>query len=724
MSPGTSIQNYLQKDIVCHCGRTHNCQVKTVEIGRNVLEKLPALLRQERKRKAYIVADRNTYRAAGERLVQIFDKEGVEYSVCILREEEVVADETALGEIVLNLPSGTDIMIAVGAGTINDLCKFASFKLGLDYIIVATAPSMDGFASVGAALIANHLKTTYETHSPLAIIGDTDVLKQAPMDMIAAGFADILAKYTCLLDWNISRIINDEYYCDKVAGMVKDAIRKVVSLADGITRRDDEAIESIMEALVLTGIAMSFVGNSRPASGSEHHMSHYWEMKFLFQERKAILHGIKVGIGTVASSYMYHQLINEQPDFAKARKTARQFDKEQWEKEMRRVFELAADGVIALENEVGKNDPQQHAERIQVIEEKWPEIVAAVKEWLPKPKEIEKILLSVNLPINPLQVGVDAQMIYDCIRYAKEVRNRYTILQLLWDLGLAEPYAAMVRDYFTAGKQANYRKLLQEQTQAQIDKIKLFVLDMDGTIYLEDQLFPFTKKVLEAIKNSGRDYCFFTNNSSKSKQSYLTKLEKLDIPIADDRMFVSTHVIMEYLQEHHPGESIYLLGTESLHQEFRDNGFLLTDEEPDMVIIAFDTSLTYEKLRKACDYIRHGAVYYGINPDLNCPVENLEYIPDCGSIARLIEASTERYPEFFGKPSKRVLDHIVKHTGYREEEIAFVGDRLYTDIAVADGTKAVSILVLTGESTVEDIEKYGVQPDIIFDSLEDLLPYL
>lgn len=725
MSTGNLIQNYLQRDIPCDCGRTHNCQVKTVEIGRHVLEKIPALLRKENKQKAYIIADKNTYQAAGERLVQIFKKEGTDFSVYILRSDEVVADETALGEIVLNMPSDADVMISVGAGTINDLCKFASYKLGIDYIAVASAPSMDGFASVGAALIANHLKTTYQTHTPIAIFGDTEVLKNAPMDMITAGFADILAKYTCLLDWKVSHLINDEYYCEMVVNMVKDAIAKVMSLADKILERDDDAIESIMEALVLTGIAMSFVGISRPASGSEHHMSHYWEMKFLMQERKPVLHGIKVGIGTVASSCMYHRLLEEKLDFDEARKKAQEFDKKHWEQEMHRVFELAADGVIALENEVGKNDSAGHAKRIKVIEEKWPEITAAVKEWLPQAEEIENILLSVRLPINPLQVGVDAGLIFDCVRYAKEVRNRYTILQLLWDLGLSEQYADMVREYFTANKQANYVNLIKKQTQSRIDKIKCFVLDMDGTIYLENRLFPFAKEALKAIKDSGREYCFFTNNSSNSKKNYLTKLNNMGIPVTEDRLFISTHVIMEFLKKNHPGASIYLVGTENLRQEFVDNGFLLTENKPDMVVLGFDTSLTYEKLRKACDYIRHGALYYGINPDKNCPVENLEYIPDCGSIAKLIETSTDRYPaEFFGKPSKRVLEYVMERTGYQEEEIAMIGDRLYTDIATATDTKATSILVLTGESTLEDIEKQGIQPDIIFNSLEDLIPYL
>ena len=150
----------------------------------------------------------------------------------------------------------------------------------------------------------------------------------------------------------------------------------------------------------------------------------------------------------------------------------------------------------------------------------------------------------------------------------------------------------------------------------------------------------------------------------------------------------------------------------------------ISRENPDIVVLGFDTTLTYDKLAKACHYIRHGCLYYGINQDLNCPIEGGEFIPDCGAMARLIEASTGRYPEFFGKPTRHTLDYIVEHTGNSEEEIAIVGDRLYTDIAVAKGSKARSILVLTGESNLRDVVKSETKPGMILNSLEDLTSLL
>ena len=187
-------------------------------------------------------------------------------------------------------------------------------------MIFATAPSMDGFVSVGAALIHNHVKTTYQAHVPVAVLGDPEILAKAPMEMIVAGLGDILGKYTCLVDWKMAHLIEDEYYCEVIDKMVKESIEIVVEESDGIKQRDQEAVKHLMEALVLTGVAMSFVGNSRPASGSEHHLSHYWEMQFQMEGKKPILHGIKVGVGMLAVIKMYEMLEKEAPDFAAAKK--------------------------------------------------------------------------------------------------------------------------------------------------------------------------------------------------------------------------------------------------------------------------------------------------------------------------------------------------------------------------------------------------------------------
>ena len=202
-------------------------------------------------------------------------------------------------------------------------------------------------------------------------------------------------------------------------------------------------------------------------------------------------------------------------------------------------------------------------------------------------------------------------------------------------------------------------------TQQQLEKlrqVRMFVLDMDGTIYLGESLFPFTKGFLRRVEETGRDFCFFTNNSSKNREAYLEKLARMGISLPPEKMLIS-------------------------------NG--------------------------ACDLIRAGRPVYGVNPDWNCPTEN-GFLPDCGSIAALITASTGVSPEFFGKPSRHTLEYLLAKTGCREEELAIVGDRLYTDIQIAQGTKVTSILVLSGETQPEDLKTSESQPDLVCRDLEEL----
>ncbi len=262
--------------------------------------------------------------------------------------------------------------------------------------------------------------------------------------------------------------------------------------------------------------------------------------------------------------------------------------------------------------------------------------------------------------------------------------------------------------------------------QGNVDKLKqvrMFVLDMDGTIYLGDRLFPFTKKFLKQVAETGRDFCFFTNNSSKNREAYLEKLSRMGIEIPPEKMLISNGVILQWLKEHHPGASYYVVGTPLLLEDFRKEGLVPDDPNADVVILGFDTTLTYEKLRIACDLIRAGQPVYGVNPDWNCPVEG-GFIPDCGSIAALVKASTGVQCEFFGKPSPHTLAYMLRQTGCRPEELAVVGDRIYTDIAVAARTEVTSILVMSGETNPELLTSSDTKPDLVVRDLEELAELL
>lgn len=248
---------------------------------------------------------------------------------------------------------------------------------------------------------------------------------------------------------------------------------------------------------------------------------------------------------------------------------------------------------------------------------------------------------------------------------------------------------------------------------------KLFVLDMDGTFYLGNKLIEGSLGFLEKLEETGREFLFFTNNSSRIASFYKKKLAGMGCFVEEDRIVTSGDVTIKYLKENYPGAGVYLVGTDLLEESFRKGGINLTEERPDIVVLSFDTSLTYEKISKACTFIRNGAIFLATHLDLNCPTED-GFIPDCGAMCALVEASTGKKPKYLGKPFRETVDMIKLITGRKDEELAFVGDRLYTDIATGVKNGITGILVLTGETVRKDVETSEVKPDFIFESLAAL----
>lgn len=250
--------------------------------------------------------------------------------------------------------------------------------------------------------------------------------------------------------------------------------------------------------------------------------------------------------------------------------------------------------------------------------------------------------------------------------------------------------------------------------------ISLYLLDMDGTIYLGDRVFDCTLPFLSLLREQGKHYIFLTNNCTRNRYAYFDRLQSMGIPVEPDGVFTSGEATTIYLNRQKPGARIYLLGTPSLEEEFREAGFVLTDESVDYVVLGFDTELTYEKLRKLCDFVRYGAPFIATHPDFNCPTDG-GFIPDVGSMLALVEASTGRRPDYVvGKPNRGIIDALCEKYGLRHEDIAMVGDRLYTDIAVGVNAGITSVLVLSGESTLADLEKSDVKPDYVFDDLSGI----
>ena len=248
---------------------------------------------------------------------------------------------------------------------------------------------------------------------------------------------------------------------------------------------------------------------------------------------------------------------------------------------------------------------------------------------------------------------------------------------------------------------------------------KLFVLDMDGTFYLGDRPIEGSLGFLEKLKETGREFLFFTNNSSKSSAFYKKKLAGMGCFVDESTVVTSGDVTIKYLKENYPGAGVYLVGTELLEESFEKSGIRFTEDRPDIVVLSFDMTLTYEKMTKACSFIRNGALFLATHLDLNCPTED-GFIPDCGAMCAMVEVSTGVKPKYLGKPFRETVDMIKLITGKKDEELAFVGDRLYTDIATGVKNGITGILVLTGETELKDIENSEVQPDFIFESLAAL----
>ena len=240
--------------------------------------------------------------------------------------------------------------------------------------------------------------------------------------------------------------------------------------------------------------------------------------------------------------------------------------------------------------------------------------------------------------------------------------------------------------------------------------IRLFLLDMDGTVYLGSRLLPGSLDFLRYLGETGRDHLFLTNNSSRNADYYAQKLTKLGWPAQPGEILTSGEATALYLGGLKPSARVYLLGTPDLETEFAAHGFVLTDENPDYVVLGFDMTLTYDKLVRACDLVRGGVPFIATHPDLNCPTET-GYIPDCGAMTALITASTGVTPKVIGKPNREIIDAMFRKKPVRRDQVAMVGDRLYTDIVMGHNAGVTSVLVLSGEAKEADIPAAPVKPD-------------
>lgn len=412
--------NEILSGVECSCGKHHTCSIEKVYIEKGAAARLTELCADYKR--VIIVADENTYAAGGERVMAaLSDKEAVK--VIFDGKTVLIPDERAIDRVNASL-GNSEIIIALGSGVIQDLCKYVSHFSGIPYIDVATAPSMDGYASDGAAMILKGMKDTVPASLPYAILADTQVLKNAPMEMIKAGYGDIIGKYSALNDWKLSTAVNGEYFCQYIYDVTYDMILKTLDTAKGLLERDEDSIKTLTEALMIVGIMMSFATSSRPASGSEHHLSHFFEITGIINGEEYFPHGIDVVYSTVITSKIREKILkNEFPS------VSYKMDRAAYESKMKNVYSVIAGECIKLQDKIGNYT----RDRLPVYKKKEAEIRDILSE-MPSPCEIKKMLEIAEIDLSEFYKLYGKDKISTAIHYAKDLKDRYTVLWMYYDL--------------------------------------------------------------------------------------------------------------------------------------------------------------------------------------------------------------------------------------------------------------------------------------------------
>ena len=427
----------------CACGHHHACALQYLNIARGALTSVPDMLSALGSKRPFVLCDRNTYAAAGERVCALLSDAGIAHTLYILPGEERISPaEWEVGSAVMHYDPRCDLILAVGSGVLNDIGKVMAHAIGTRSAVVGTAPSMDGYASNSSSMEVDHVKVSLYNHAPAGILLDTDVLAQAPMRMLWAGLGDMVAKYVALCEWRISNLVTGEFYCENIAALMRAAVRRVADAAPGIPSRDPDAVGAIAEGLVIAGIAMAYAGISRPASGLEHYFSHMWEMMALERGSRYDLHGIQVGVGTLLTLKLYEKIRTVTPDPARARQHMASFDPAAWEAQVRRIFGKTADEIHKIEAQTRKNDPARHAARLDNILAHWDDILRIIDEELPPLDALRSLMASTGMPLTPGDIGVSIQDTVDAFLGSRDIRDKYLSCSLLWDLGLTEDFAA------------------------------------------------------------------------------------------------------------------------------------------------------------------------------------------------------------------------------------------------------------------------------------------
>lgn len=423
---------------LCPCGKTHSTDIAVIS-GRDALLQLPCAIQKLGGRKVFVLCDPNTYKAAGEAVCALLQKNALPHTLYTLPHDHPVPHEETVGSVMMHYDCSCDVIVAVGSGVINDVAKILSCVSGKPFIVVATAPSMDGYASASSSMERDGLKTSLTTRAPDVIIGDSAILCAAPRELMQAGLGDMLAKYVSLAEWRIANLLLGEYYCEDIAALVRSALKKCADNAEGLLRGEEAAVMAVFEGLVIGGIAMNYAGLSRPASGCEHYISHVLDMRGVSLGTPTRLHGIQVAVGTLICARLYDKLRSYSPDPKKAEDFVATFCLQDWNDELRKLLGSSADSMIAQEAKEQKYNKSTHPARLQKIVASWNSILAILEQELPAATELEKLLDTIGAPKTLEELGTSEGLLPTIFAATKDIRDKYVLSRLCWDLGILEP---------------------------------------------------------------------------------------------------------------------------------------------------------------------------------------------------------------------------------------------------------------------------------------------
>ncbi len=410
----------LLKGMDCTCGKHHSCDIGFIAVENNAVKHLTSLCKDYKN--ILIVADENTYKAGGEKAEAYIKDKNID-RVIFSGDTVLIPNEEAIDKI-REKTADTDLIVGIGSGVIQDLCKYVSFFDKIPYYIVATAPSMDGYASTVAAMILRGMKVSYITKVPEAIIADTSIIKNAPLDMIKSGYGDVIGKYSALNDWKLSNLLFGEKLCEYIYNLTRDMLLATVPLADKLLSRDEESIKTLTEALIGVGIAMAYQENSRPASGSEHHISHFFELNGIRKGTYYFPHGTDVAYSTVISCAVREKLLNA--DFNCKRFV---MSDEEYISGITDAYGETANECIELQKKSGNYT----ADRIPLYLAKEKEIKEVLSE-IPTAKEMEELLCKIGLDMQKFYDTYDNKTINKAVLFAKDLRDRFTALWMYYDI--------------------------------------------------------------------------------------------------------------------------------------------------------------------------------------------------------------------------------------------------------------------------------------------------